>query len=186
MYCPNCAAPIDGVKFCRQCGANVSLVPQALTGQLPMTPTAPANTPITQLPLMPWPQQERHNRHTPSIERATQQFVTGLGFVFVALACLFFAPAGRIWWFWLLIPAFVNMGKGIGEYLRLQQMHNTALPILPQPMNAPPSQASMPSAPTTSELQLPAVAQPVAQPASITEHTTALLDAARPKPIEKN
>ena len=36
MYCPQCANPIDGTKFCRSCGANVSLVPQALAGQLPV------------------------------------------------------------------------------------------------------------------------------------------------------
>src|SRR5262245_30690248 len=35
MYCPQCAAPIDGLKFCRSCGTNVSLVSQAITGRLP-------------------------------------------------------------------------------------------------------------------------------------------------------
>ena len=40
MYCPNCAATIDGVKFCRSCGSNVSLVPQAMSGQLPQSDDA--------------------------------------------------------------------------------------------------------------------------------------------------
>ena len=36
MFCPKCAAQnIDGAKFCRVCGANISLVPAALSGQLP-------------------------------------------------------------------------------------------------------------------------------------------------------
>jgi uncharacterized membrane protein YvbJ len=36
MFCPKCGTEnIDDAKFCRSCGANVSLVPQALTGQLP-------------------------------------------------------------------------------------------------------------------------------------------------------
>ena len=36
MYCPNCAAQIeDTQKYCRSCGANVSLVSQALKGILP-------------------------------------------------------------------------------------------------------------------------------------------------------
>ena len=39
MFCPKCATQnLDGASFCRACGANISLVPQALTGQ--MTPTA--------------------------------------------------------------------------------------------------------------------------------------------------
>ncbi|MFN2482444.1 MAG: zinc-ribbon domain-containing protein, partial [Pyrinomonadaceae bacterium] len=35
MFCPKCAAHnLDEAKFCRACGADISLVPQALTGQL--------------------------------------------------------------------------------------------------------------------------------------------------------
>ena len=34
MFCPKCATQnIDGASFCRVCGANISLVPQALSGQ---------------------------------------------------------------------------------------------------------------------------------------------------------
>ena len=36
MFCPKCATQnIDGASFCRACGANISLIPQALSGQLP-------------------------------------------------------------------------------------------------------------------------------------------------------
>ena len=39
MFCPKCAAQnIEGASFCRVCGANISLVPQALTGQIVQTP----------------------------------------------------------------------------------------------------------------------------------------------------
>ena len=35
MFCPKCATQnLDGASFCRACGANISLVPQALTGQM--------------------------------------------------------------------------------------------------------------------------------------------------------
>ena len=186
MYCPKCAAPIEGIKFCRQCGANVSLVPQALTGELSSAPTSQPN----QLTTQPEPKTRRRRGPKeptpPSIESATQQFMTGLGFIFVSLACLFFAPAGRIWWFWLLIPAFVNMGMGLGQYLRLRQAQNASLPATPLPTSVPQAVAPSLPVPTTSELKLPAAAQSVAQPVSVTEHTTALLDPARQKSAEKN
>ena len=36
MYCPKCANKnAEAKKFCRSCGSNLSLVPQALTGRLP-------------------------------------------------------------------------------------------------------------------------------------------------------
>ena len=40
MFCPKCATQnLDGASFCRGCGANISLVSQALNGQ--MTPPQP-------------------------------------------------------------------------------------------------------------------------------------------------
>lgn len=174
MYCPNCAAPVDGMKFCRRCGANVSLVPQALTGKLP---TAQPEAPI-QIDATRRRHRDRHNR-PPSMEGAARECFSGLGFLFVSLAIWQFFPGGFTWWFWLLIPAFMAMGKGIGQYLsvREQQRH-----LPPPQFNAPPvmpQATSQPqfSAPTTSELKLPAHAS--APPASVTEHTTALLDQAK-------
>ncbi|MDQ3650266.1 MAG: zinc-ribbon domain-containing protein [Acidobacteriota bacterium] len=36
MYCPSCAVQnVEGASYCRACGANISLVPQAMTGRLP-------------------------------------------------------------------------------------------------------------------------------------------------------
>src|SRR4051812_28050556 len=35
MFCPRCAAQnLEDAKFCRSCGANISLVPQAVSGDL--------------------------------------------------------------------------------------------------------------------------------------------------------
>jgi hypothetical protein len=103
-----------------------------------------------------------------------------------ALAIGRFMPGGAYWWFWMLIPAFGAMGHGVGEYLRFraaQQQPSLPSPALPTSMMQPPipTQASTP-VPTTSELQLPAAATP----ASITEHTTALLEPARQKSAERN
>jgi hypothetical protein len=187
MYCPKCAAPIDGVKFCRQCGANVSLVPQALTGQLPPTPTALASQQPTQSQIAHG-DFGRRERPAPTVESAAHHLFRGIGFFFVSLACFAFAPAGRIWWFWLLIPAFMSIGNAVGQYLRIQKEETASLPFAePQTFNNLRQPAALePPVPTTSELKLPAAAQDLAQPVSVTEHTTALLDPVRQKIADKN
>src|SRR5262249_22084007 len=58
---------------------------------------------------------QRDKEGPPNLGRGISNSFFGLGFVFVSLACYFFAPAGRIWWFWMLIPAFMWLGKGIAE-----------------------------------------------------------------------
>lgn len=114
MYCPACAAPIDGMRYCRACGANVSLIPQALSGQLPATPATPA-TPSSV-------QGGRERREgLPSVESISKSLFSGVGMFFVALLVWRFFPGGSFWWFWLLIPAFASIGKGIGKYWQLQR-----------------------------------------------------------------
>jgi hypothetical protein len=111
MFCPKCAAQnIEGASFCRACGANISLVPQALTGQL-----APQNDYRFDSRM------RRLRRRQPSLERGIAQFVSGLGFIAVALCIAAFAPAGRIWWFWLLLPAFSMLGRGVSEMVRARE-----------------------------------------------------------------
>ncbi|MGH9854012.1 MAG: hypothetical protein ACREBD_29555, partial [Blastocatellia bacterium] len=162
-------APIDGTKFCRSCGTNVSLVPQALSGQLP-----------AQVVVEEEGRERRRNRdkRPPSIEKAASSFFTGLGFVLVALAARRFAPAGEIWWFWMLIPAFALIGEGVGQYLRLKEQQRQQQ-SLNQPINSPanyqapihaPAQVHTLSAPTTSELT---------PPSSVTEQTTRHLESSR-------
>jgi len=156
MYCPKCATQIDETqKFCRACGANVSLVPQALTGEIT--------------------HRGRHRYDKPiSIEQAATSFFTGLAFIVVSFAVLRFAPAGRIWWFWLLIPAFSCMGSGIGLYLKLREQQRQLAqfnPVVSQPnLASTATPAPELSAPTTSELHIPS---------SVTEHTTKHLDPSR-------
>lgn len=152
MYCPNCASPIDGVKFCRVCGSNVSLIPQVMTGQLQSAAEDSTGS------------GEKRGHKTPSIERASKSFFTGIGFILVSLAVLFFFPAGKIWWFWLLIPAFGMIGDGIGQYLRLREMRRREEFALQFPASQPQPQIKpAPSAPATSNLPTSS---------SVTEHTT--------------
>lgn len=186
MYCPNCAAPVDGMKFCRQCGANVSLVPQALTGQLPVAPAPPQVPPPFVHGRRRWSKQNR----PATMDGAVREFFSGAGFLFVALAIWQFFPGGFAWWFWLLIPAFGAMGKGLGQYFAVreqQQQLSASAPQFRVPVAVPPAVPVAPpqpqfSVPTTSELKLPANVTP---PVSITEHTTALLDRERAKPKDQ-
>ena len=106
MYCPNCASSIDNVKYCRTCGANVSLVPQALTGRI--------SDPERDQTLDP----ARRRKSQAMLESAVKSGFTGLAFLFIAGAVWRFAPAGGIWWFWMLLPAFAMIGEAIAKYMR--------------------------------------------------------------------
>jgi hypothetical protein len=128
----------------------------------------------------------RKAHRPPTIEGAAREFFSGIGFLLVSLAIWQFFPGGFAWWFWLLIPALGAMGKGVGQYLSYREQQRALAP--PQSFQAAPSLLVTPpkpqfSVPTTSELKLPANATP--PPASVTEHTTALLErehAARKEP----
>lgn len=111
MFCPKCATQnLDGASFCRSCGANISLVPQALTGQ--MLQSAPDE--ITY-------EGRRGRRHGKEVtlDQSFKNIFMGIAFLLIAIA-LSRSIGGR-WWFWMLIPAFSMMGTGVAQYLRLKQ-----------------------------------------------------------------
>ena len=152
MFCPKCATQnIDGASFCRACGANISLIPQALSGQLPQ---------VTE-------ESDRHSRRLrrgrPSLEDGIRQLATGFGFLFVSFAVARYAPAGHIWWFWLMIPAFTLLGKGISQIMRAKN-NQASLPTSQTPqISTPQSVQNLPPR-NTAELMPPVP--------SVTEGTT--------------
>ena len=154
MFCPKCATQnVDGAHFCRACGANISLVPQALTGQLPVAP----NDESTRRGRRGRPEKQ------PTYDEGVRNVVMGFGFIAVAIALAIFGrPIGaQVWWFWMLIPAFALLGKGIAEIVRFNLMK--APPASAAQMSyAPPYEVSPPSTP--GELRPPV--------ASVTEGTT--------------
>lgn len=155
MFCPKCASQnVDGAHFCRACGANISLVPQALTGQLPVAP----NDDSTRRGRRRRPEKE------PTYDEGVRNVVMGFGFIAVAIALAIFGrPIGaQVWWFWMLIPAFALLGKGISEIVRFNQM-KAPPPVSPQQISyAPPYEVSPPT--NVAELRGPV--------ASVTEGTT--------------
>jgi hypothetical protein len=109
------------------------MVPQAMTGALAERLAAVEET--------------RHGRRKhhrgdrpPSIERAVRSFFMGLAFIFIAFAVKTWAPAGNIWWFWMLIPAASMLADGIGTYMRLarEDKKRETLPYIPPPSAVPP------------------------------------------------
>ena len=112
MFCPKCATQnLDGASFCRTCGANISLVPQALTGQM-VQPTPPAEEVLDESC------SRRRRRRELTLDIAFKNIFIGVAFLIISIALSRTIGAG--WWFWMLIPAFSLMGTGVAQYIRLR------------------------------------------------------------------
>ena len=132
MFCPKCAAPnSEGASFCRSCGANISLVPQALTGQL----ARPIEEPIL------IDDRGRRRRRQLTLDVALKNIF--LGFAFLVIAIALSRTIGAGWWFWMLLPAFSLTGIGVGQFLRLKERDKSYTQSLP-PSPARPTEQLMP------------------------------------------
>ena len=175
MFCPKCAAQnIDGASFCRVCGANISLVPQALTGRLPQ----PA--PTSGLDSRGRRRRQRDEDRPATLERGIVKLFVGLGFIAAALAVMFRFPGGLMWGWALFIPAFSSIGKGIAQIVAVHQAQAARFPnvdtsrtFAQRPLSSG-ATVALPEPPTrpTGEL-LPS-------PPSVTEGTTRHLGAEAP------
>lgn len=164
MFCPKCATQnLEGASFCRSCGANISLIPSALHGQLQQASEEPQEKGFC----------NRKHQKEPRLENAFKNVFMGIAFLFVAMA-LSFSRMGNGWWFWMLIPAFSMMGTGIAQYIRLREYEKRTLGpgSFAQPSIQPPARVSALPARSTGQL--------VAPPPSVTEGTTRHLGAEAP------
>ena len=158
MFCPKCATQnLDGASFCRSCGANISLVPQALSGQLMQQP-----------PQQPWIEEGgfrmRRGREL-SLDHAFKRFFMGIAFLIISIVLSRTIGAG--WWFWMLIPAFSLMATGVAQYIRLQEYQKRAS-LAPPPI-------------TRSFAEPPRPAEQLRNPVgSVTEGTTRHLGVEQP------
>ena len=156
MFCPKCATQnLDGASFCRTCGANISLVPQALTGQMMQSPA-----PVEELDESCGTRRGRRRELT--LDTAFKNMFIGVAFLLISIALSRTIGAG--WWFWMLIPAFSLMGTGIAQYIRIREREKRVMMVQPrmQPMMQYQEPAVLPR--RTDELR-----QPVP---SVTESTT--------------
>jgi hypothetical protein len=174
MFCPKCGIEnTETASFCRGCGSNIALVPQALTGTLrdAYAPDTRRLSRRERRELMKERVRERKSKKPPSIDGAVVPFFGGIGFILVAFAIMFLMPGGAEWGFWMFIPAFFMIGSGVSEYLRWKQSDKS-----PQfPAYMPPS-AIPPAQPRAAEIQPPRPTSEIYAPGSVTEGTTKLLD----------
>ena len=165
MFCPKCASQnLEGASFCRTCGANISLVPQALSGQLPEV--------IQEETDRGRHGRRKHNRE-PSLDHAFKNIFMGLAFLIISIA-LSFSFMGKTWWFWMLIPAFSMMGTGIAQYIRLKEAQKRSLAA------GFPVHHSISASPGVSALPPRNTGEMITPPASVTEGTTRHLGAEAP------
>ena len=175
MFCPRCATEnANNASFCRACGADLRLVPQALTGNLP-----------TALPASQTKDDVLAKRKEPSparLDKIFERIFVGLAFLAIFLGGLFFFRRGFMIWIWFIIPAFASIGSGIGSYLRYREERRQGrLPKAHTPESLRAAETYAPPtlmARDTSEMfSLSSSAPP--PPPSVTENTTRHLDAER-------
>ncbi len=167
MFCPRCAVQnADNASFCRSCGANIALVPQALTGQLAVADESMADEGGRGR------RRRRHKDKGPAtMEKAVRSLFVGVAFICVSLSILFWMPGGFVWWFWMLIPAFGCLGDGVGTLLRTRSDQQKLAPPAFRPASA------IPSAAHVNELPPRDLSGLYTPPASVTEETTRHLGA---------
>ena len=169
MFCPKCATQnLEGASFCRSCGANISLVPQALTGQIPQ-PTSDD----TVLEGRRGRRSRRYGKDV-SLDQSFKNIFMGIAFLIISIALS--RSIGYGWWYWMLIPAFSMLGTGIAQYIRLKEKEKqSSIGTVPAAKTFPGRSIGDPvglSAPNTGQL--------VAPPPSVTEGTTRHLGAEAP------
>jgi hypothetical protein len=163
MFCPKCATQnTEEAKFCRSCGTDISLVPQAVTGHLAARLAAEGDD--------TWRgrrRRQRGDKGPPTIDRAVKNVFTGIAFVCIAFAIAGWMPGGHVWWFWMLLPAAGYLGDGVSTYLRVVEERKRLAPPLYMP-----TQAAVPPPPRVSALPPRETGEIIAPPPSVTEATT--------------
>ena len=178
MFCPRCAAQnVENASFCRACGANISLVPQALTGQLAVSLTV-ADDGAMEGGTRRRRRRKKKEQEPATMERAVRSLFMGVAFICVSLSVVFWMPGGSVWGFWMLLPAFGCLADGVASLLRMRAEQQKLAP--------PPFRPASTISPAghTNELPPPrdlsAVYMPPG-PTSVTEGTTRHLGA----PVER-
>ncbi len=159
MYCPKCGVRnLEDAKFCRACGADIHLVPQALKGDLPEGVLE-----VEEHELEGRKERKYKFKEPPTLEKAMESFFGGLAFLAIFVLGYFYYQGAFLIWVWFIIPGLEHIGKGLGQAIRARRER----PALAPPR---PTEALHASAPR--ELSAPSTSEIVPPPASVTESTT--------------
>jgi hypothetical protein len=169
MFCPRCAADnLDDAKYCRACGADIRLVPQALAGLLPAEVVQAGDKPGKKS------KKKKDDDDGRLLEKGMENVFVGLAFLLIFLGGLFYMRGAFFLWVWFVIPALACFGEGLGQLLRSRREHRLLLARArsgelgaagpPALLYAPPRPARTLAAPDTAEM--------IESPFSVTEATT--------------
>jgi hypothetical protein len=163
MFCPKCGQQNPDIgKFCRSCGTDLGNVSSSLA-------TAPEAIRALRRRVRPI-----------SIETAITKMFTGLAFLIIAIILGVTGLAdAKLWWFWLLIPAFGSLGRGIAQYAQIRRAEKGQLAgVHIAPEHAIPSVQNSALPAKEPEWVSPESKYRTGDliPPSVTEHTTRHLD----------
>lgn len=186
MFCPKCAAQnIPDAKFCRVCGADISLVPMALTGALQQTQQANSLTPIEDQSAQ---RTDGRRQRAATPDQAIKKMFMGMAFLLISVMIAVSTRDGGNWWFWMLIPAFALLGDGIGTFVRYKHEQRRQLDAQAHRTHNAPNVATLNSSSVgslnpaphrqsfVSDIYSAQKTGEIVQPPSVTEGTTRLLE----------
>lgn len=166
MFCPRCAAHnMDDARYCRVCGADISLLPQVLSGQFTASLANADEAAVEETGKQR--KGKKKAKETPTLEKAFENIGVAIAFLIITVMVARYMPGGQFWWFWMLIPVGACAGEGIGQLLRIRREKaleaggRTSLP--PPPVSREAQFKNLQPRPTSEMLM---------QPPSITENTT--------------
>ena len=173
MFCPKCATQnADNASFCRGCGSNISLVPQALTGHLAAAEAGDVEERDGRQSRRAR-RRERQGKQPPSVEEAIRHIFMGMAFLLIFVCGALFLRGRFFMWFWAIIPGLAMIGDGVGKWIRYtHEQRALARPgFAPQstPLSSPPRAGALPHA--SDDFMIP--------PASVTESTTRHLETSK-------
>ena len=165
MFCPNCGVRnLDDARFCRSCGSDIHLVPQAMSGLL--IENAPQALEAAEQETKSGKKRKSKVKEPPTLEKGMENIFGGIAFLIIFMLGFFYFPRGFMVWVWFIIPALGYFGEGLGQVIR---WHSGRVEL---PNADAPAPASFKRAPRQKELQAPDTSEIVMPPSSVTEGTT--------------
>ena len=168
MFCPRCAAENQtDAKYCRACGADIHLVPQALTGLLPAVPEQAGEKPAKR-------SRKKKDDEGKLLEKGMENVFVGLAFLIIFMGGLFYLRGAFFFWVWFIIPSLACFGEGLGQLLRSRREHRLLLARArtPNELDAAEPRTLFAAPQAARHLTAPDTAEMSETPFSVTEATT--------------